>query len=1124
VSVPKSTPLPSKKKIRIFISSPSDVQRERHLSERVIQRLSDDFSQRVILDPYFWEYEPMRVSQGFQAQIEPTSSFDLVICILWSRLGTPLVGPDGRAYKSGTEYEIDSALRSWSDRGSPEVMVYHNQSPVLLPRTPKEERERAYEQLVELEEFLEARSIDRISGLIKGAITNYENLGQFEILLERHLRKFVEKRSEAPLDSTLTVKATDHIWKRGSPFRGLESFEFEHESIFFGRTEAIGEVLDQLRRQTQRLNDWRSNETPPLRSAELPEDSLVPGIFVLISAISGVGKSSLVRAGVLPLLTKRGVVEGVDVWRRAVMRPSESTGDIFDGLVQALVRSEALPELTSGGDSFGYLASKLRENPAVADLLISPALARVEDATLKEDQKMLQSAAEQSLREGRLGDREFYEKSLRELPRKVARLILVIDQFEEIFTISNTGDAAGTRCAFISALASLARSGKVWIIATLRSDFFPRCVEIPELMALKRLDGHYDLQPPTKEEIGDIVRKSAAAGGLRYERTTLAGNEVSLDEVLRDTMVDNPASLPLLEFCLDELYKRRTSDGVLTFAAYDELGRLEGSLEKRAEAIFCSLDLSAQASFDHVMRGVTSIGLENEATFTRRWADYEQLTGSSGAKVFVDEFLAPSARLFVADRTGDGRAIVSVAHEALLTAWKRLSLWLVANRESLQVRAHISSVATQWSEAKEDDKNGYLLNEGLQLEKAKEAFKRGYLEANEAQFVEACARAVAAQKNRESRRRKILLMTIGGALVLALLFAVVSLWQAQQAAALAERERTARTNAERSARAAEFLAKQRQESVEAANRARSEADALINYIFTDLKTKLLPLGRLNLLADPAKRIREYFENLPKDEVTVERLLDQRAAFDTVGDVFALVGSYGEAVGAYEEALKLSNALAEVSTDNTTIQRDLVSTREKIGDVFSLQHNYREALDQYNGAQQIVEALLARDSKNSDLRRHMCAIYQKIGDISSALGDIKTCLHSYEQSVAIERELLADDSNNRDYSRDLEVGLNRIGNVCRSQANWEQSLKYHQEALEIAERLAEQDPKNQNLQRDLILCRYWTGLSLALSSDAQSKQSAKMMLQMALDAARSYLGTERETWKNEIEKALQSLNP
>ena len=1071
----------------------------------------------------------MRINEGFQAQIEPTSSFDLVICILWSRLGTPLTGPDGRAYKSGTEYEIDSALQSWSDQGSPEVMVYHNESPVQLRRTPKEEREKAYRQLEDLEEFLETRSIDRKSGTIKGALTKYENLGQFEMLLERHLRRFLEKRLGAETTTDPMAPSSSRTWKKGSPFRGLEVFEFEHESIFFGRTKAIGEVLDQLRRQAQRVDEFRSCNAPstPIglpRVKEIPDGSVTPVAFLLVSAVSGVGKSSLIRAGVLPLLTKRGVVEGVDFWRRAVIRPSDSTGDLFDGLVQALVRDEALPELLTTGDPVVQLASRLRQTPVGMDMLISQALSRVEDGVLKDDQESLRRFAEESHREGRSLDEEFYDQSLRNLQRKVGRLVLVVDQFEEVFTIPKIVEATETRTGFVSALATLARSGKVWVVLTLRSDFFPRCAELPELMALKQVDGHYDLQPPTKEEIGEIIRKSAAAAGLRYERIVQAGNDMSLDEALRDAMIDNPASLPLLEFCLEELYKRRSGDGVLTFAAYDELGRLEGSLEKRAEAMFSSIGASPQAAFDHVMRGVTTVGLENEATFSRRWADYGQLTDSPGAKEFVDKFIAPNARLFVADRTDDGRAVVSVAHEALLTAWQRLRVWLLANRESLQARAQISAVATHWKEANEQDKNGYLIHEGLQLEKAKEASKLGYLEPNEVKFIEACEAAVENRKLKESRRRKTVLTTISAALVAALVFAAISLWQAYKAEDSAKREKIARSKAEQSARAAEFLARERERSAEAANRARSEADGLINFMLSDLKGKLAPLGGLSLLADVAKRVSAYFQNLPKDEISLPRLLEQRSAFDTVGDVFASLGDYEDAVSSYQESLKLGEALVGVIPDNAGFQRDTLSTQVKIGDVFVRQARPREALHEYQEALQILETLLARDAKNDDFRGDLCVTYQKIGDVLGALGDSRGALENHQKSVEIARQLLTEDPNNSVWLRDLEIGLNSIAGVFRYQGNSDQSLKYYQEAVEIAERLAAQDPKNLNLQRDLILCRYWTGLALASSSDVHSRENGKTSLEKALDMAKSYLGGDRETWINEIGKALQNVNP
>ena len=83
-------------KLRVFISSPGDVDTERKITARVIERLAGEFRGRLDLDAYFWEDEPMVHQRTFQEQIPPTTEFDLVICILWSRLGTPLTGPTAK--------------------------------------------------------------------------------------------------------------------------------------------------------------------------------------------------------------------------------------------------------------------------------------------------------------------------------------------------------------------------------------------------------------------------------------------------------------------------------------------------------------------------------------------------------------------------------------------------------------------------------------------------------------------------------------------------------------------------------------------------------------------------------------------------------------------------------------------------------------------------------------------------------------------------------------------------------------------------------------------------------------------------------------------------------------------
>ena len=130
------------KTLRLFISSPGDVGREREMARRVIGRVEARFAGRVRLEPYFWEHEPMRTTRGdFQAQIPEPADFDLFICILWSRLGSRLhpgkyTRADGTPYASGTEYEFESAVRSFEAKGRPDLLVYRRKETPLFQPEP----------------------------------------------------------------------------------------------------------------------------------------------------------------------------------------------------------------------------------------------------------------------------------------------------------------------------------------------------------------------------------------------------------------------------------------------------------------------------------------------------------------------------------------------------------------------------------------------------------------------------------------------------------------------------------------------------------------------------------------------------------------------------------------------------------------------------------------------------------------------------------------------------------------------------------------------------------------------------------------------------------------------------
>ncbi|HKH45447.1 MAG TPA: ATP-binding protein, partial [Thermoanaerobaculia bacterium] len=543
----------------------------------MLKRLSGEFVGRVDLQSYFWEHEPMRATRDFQDQIPPPSTFDVVLCILWSRLGSRLHAKhnraDGTPYLSGTEYEFEDAAAAALRHGVPRLLVYFNKTSKTIPAEPVEVRQQMSAQFDALRAFEKRWFIDHAENTLKAAFHTYTDLGRFEEMVETHLRRLLTDHLAQDDGSGGTTSVP--IWTAGSPFRGLEPFEFEHEAIFFGRTRAIGEILEALRKQ-----------------------AMEGSAFVLVLGMSGCGKSSLVKAGALPLLTRPGVVEGIGLWRRAIFRPADAVGDLFDGLATSLLRAEALPELASDGTPKEQLAQLLRKAPESVIALIKGGLS--------------QAAREVELQENLVA-------------QPAARLALVIDQLEEIFTIEAI--TRQQRADFIAVLAALARSGRVFVLATLRSDFYARCADEPQLIELKGGSGTYHLLPPSALEICQIVRQPAFAAGLHFEQNP--ETQERLDDLIRDAAVRDPQALPLLQFTLQALYDRRKVNGCMTLEAYHALGGVEGAVAARAEQTYGRLSDSAKESFPAVARALVRVGEGAQAV--RQRAAMSQLEADAAA-------------------------------------------------------------------------------------------------------------------------------------------------------------------------------------------------------------------------------------------------------------------------------------------------------------------------------------------------------------------------------------------------------------------------------------------------------------------------------------------------------------
>ena len=652
--------------LSVFVSSPGDVAEERALAERVLGRLAGEFADRVELRPIFWEHEPLLASGTFQEQIVRPSQADIVVCILWSRLGTRLPGQfrreDGTRYASGTEFEFEDALAGFRARGTPDLLVYRKTAEPMVSLLDSGLLMEKLEQRRALDAFVEHWFHDAADGSLRAAFHPFDGPGRFESLLERHLRALVLRRHPKAVGREGSAPRVQ--WRKGSPFRGLEPFDLEHADVFFGRTRAVGEALLHLRRQAARGRP-----------------------FLVVVGGSGSGKSSLARAGLLPLLTRPGVVEGVLEWRRGVMRPSGEGGDPFLALAAALLREGAVPELAEGVAAVGAERSTVLKEVA--------RLAREEPRGLAETIRGILEAAPPTGGEG---------------PAPRVRLALLVDQLEELFSIRGLGEV--DRRGFGAALSELVGTGGVWVVGTLRSDLYPRLAEVPELLALKEGEGQYDLLPPTPSEIGEMIRQPALAAGLTLEVDPATGER--LDDLLVDAAVGSPGLLPLLEFTLEELYRVRRGE-TLTLEAFRELGGVEGSLARRAETVLSALPPEVQEALPGVMRTLVNVVESAEGgTLGAHPAPLARLREDPAASRLVEALVG--ARLMVTDLDGDGSAVVRIAHEALLRHWPRVTDWLEGDREVLKARARLRTAAFRWAEEGRNEQ--LLLAPGKPLEDA----------------------------------------------------------------------------------------------------------------------------------------------------------------------------------------------------------------------------------------------------------------------------------------------------------------------------------------------------------------------------------------------------------------------
>lgn len=469
--------------------------------------------------------------------------------------------------------------------------------------------------------------------------------------------------------------------------------------------------------------------------------------FLAVVGPSGCGKSSVVKAGLIPAL-RRGGLPGSDTWF----------------VVDFMPGSKPITELAS-------------------------ALLRVCSSSPKDLLAQLQADERGLLRTVR-----------RILPAdKEVELVMVIDQFEEMFTLVND---ESVRSQFLASLltAVLDPQSRLRVIITLRADFTDRPLQYVDFGELLRRRTEFVL-PLTPDELDSAIRGPARRLGLDFEAGLVQG-------IIHD-VGDQPGTLPLLQYALTELFVRR--EGVLlTLQAYGESGGVLGALGRRAENLFAGLSESEQEMTRQIFLRLVTLGEGVEDTRRRvlhielgalnYGKDNGQATqDGNGIESVIAAF--GRFRLLTFDRDPATRGpTVEVAHEALLREWPRLRSWLDENRNDVRQQRFLALAAAEWLVAEKD--KGFLLREARLNHFANWAVHTSLaLTSDEQAFLDACleerrqrqaAEAIRLARERALEQRSIQrLRIIVVVLVVASIAGVILLTAVFNQSQMAQRNETA---------------------------------------------------------------------------------------------------------------------------------------------------------------------------------------------------------------------------------------------------------------------------------------------------------------------------------------------
>lgn len=756
--------------------------------------------------------------------------------------------------------------------------------------------------------------------------------------------------------------ATPQSWQGSSPFPGLQAYDARYAKVFFGRGSQIDTLLERVAQQVQ-----------------------YGRAFCLVLGPSGSGKSSLINAGVMPNLMQNSGYHGVKVESYSSLDLADLTpGQLLMQLGSALLDWEVADQPVFDGCSAEQLADKLQHQM---------------DWVLQSCKKALQNQ-NHSQNESK------------------SRFAIFIDRLEVL--LSSPLFSEEERLLFIDRMEQLATSGSVVVLSACRNEFYPLLVTYPSLMAGKARGAHFDLAPPGRAELLQMIRLPAIAANLSWDLDP--NTAVPLDELLCSEAASNPDALPMLQYTLQELYLQRSDSNQLLFSVYKNLGGIEGAIGKNAEQAIAMLSTAEKDSLPRVLSLLVTLR-EDEQSITSRTALWQQL--QNDAERFLVQAMVEH-RLFVS-HLQNAVPCFSIAHEALLRRWPRATAWIAEHHQSLSVKSRLQHLTKRW--LAEDKHSAYLLADGKPLAEAQQLAQNGFftLDANEQAFILASGKR--SKLVRTSRRFTFALLCV-------LTFtAVLMSFRSFEAEKQAQQKRLA-------------------------------AESLLGFMVGDFADKLRSIGRMDLLDGISNKALEYFSDFSDAEqdqyLSTQARLQHGQTLEAMGEVAYSRDKIDEAKTALLAAReKLAPVLSE-QPDNLELLKTLGANAFWLGQIhydaknwlavkpeFELYYSYSQAM--YKIAPDSVDALMELSYATNSL-----------GSLAMNLQEFEQATAFFDESLNLKLLAKAKDPANTALIADIADTRSWLASAAAARGDAPKAIAVHQQIQGEFERLGK------NLKADAYL--------------------------------------------------------